>query len=195
MVSPDFGRWSSERLSSFLASSLKTLAPTHFLLIRHSYYPTAQSFQRLIKVATLSEISSFPKKLIKIHKWMFSCNLPNRPMKQLWLVESLIVRANRSREGFQCLLKEAFHYTVTSFILFGKSAYFTHKGSSHSLHSDSSASPEIPSISASSAAEMTPPWSALDWTHNQLWNWIYLLCIHLFFLSATDKSLVSIHQA
>ena len=71
---------------------------------------------------------------------MFSSNPPNRPMEQLlWLVEIVIVSEQQGkREGFLCLFKEAFHYTVTSFIRFRKCAYFPHKASSHQQLSASS---------------------------------------------------------
>lgn len=62
---------------------------------------------------------------------MFTCNTHNRPMKQPFgCLDVIVSEQRRKKEGLLSVLKEALHHTVTSFIHFGKCAYFSHKGSS-----------------------------------------------------------------
>lgn len=86
---------------------------------------------------------------------MFSCGEPDEA-KQIFAAATVDAK-QKERRGFLCLLKEPFYYTVTSFIWFGKCAYFLHKGSSLWQHLDSSAFLEISSISVSCKGEMTLP--------------------------------------
>lgn len=116
----------------------------HTGLYLRAVYAPLPSFKRHFRgqVSILTSLSLIHLRhiLYKSYKSMLSCNKPNGPVKQLlWLVETVITsEQQREKEGFLFLLKEAFHYTVTSFIQFRKCAYFTHKASSQQLHSHSS---------------------------------------------------------